>query len=130
MRQRAFAGCIFCLILTVFSRAENYSIKVRGDLQDLREDLCLSGTDKVNWKEFLAATMDKNLAMREDKVHLAFDHFKRSNSQSLQLSDLIGILGGEAQAREIMGFVDSDGDGKISFEDFYSAIKESIEDDH
>mmetsp|Transcript_28162 Transcript_28162/g.65145 ORF Transcript_28162/g.65145 Transcript_28162/m.65145 type:complete len:521 (+) Transcript_28162:165-1727(+) len=109
---------------------ENYSIKVRGDLQDLREDLCLSGTDKVNWKEFLAATMDKNLAMREDKVHLAFDHFKRSNSQSLQLSDLIGILGGEAQAREIMGFVDSDGDGKISFEDFYSAIKESIEDDH
>jgi len=115
--------------LTDALERENFPVKVMEDLKDLREDLSLSGTDKIKWKEFLAATMDKNLAIREDKVHLAFDHFKRSNSQTLQLSDLIGILGGEAQAREIIGFVDSDGDGKISFEDFYGAIKESVEED-
>ena len=117
------------MLVSVFSAAENFPVQVQEDLQDLREDLSLSGTDKIKWKEFLAATMDKSLAIREDKVHLAFDHFKRSNSQTLQLSDLIGILGGETQAREIIGFVDSDGDGKISFEDFYGAIKESVEED-
>mmetsp|Transcript_26744 Transcript_26744/g.44585 ORF Transcript_26744/g.44585 Transcript_26744/m.44585 type:complete len:537 (+) Transcript_26744:105-1715(+) len=99
------------------------------NLQDLREDLSLEGTDKIKWKEFLAATMDKNLAMREDKVQLAFDHFKRSESHTIQFNDLVEVLGGETQAREIMGFVDSDGDGKITFDDFYGAIKESIEAD-
>lgn len=73
--------------------------------------------------------MDKNLAMREDKVQLAFDRFKRSESRTIQLDDLVEVLGGETQAREIMGFIDSDGDGKITFDDFYGAIKESIEAD-
>jgi Ca2+-binding EF-hand superfamily protein len=102
---------------------------VVDNLKTLREDLSLEGTDKIKWKEFLAATMDKNLAMREDKVQLAFEHFKQSDSNSIQLSDLIEILGGETQAREIMGYLDSDGDGKITFDDFFGAIKESMDAD-
>jgi len=90
----------------------------------------LEHTNKIRWREFLALTMDKNLALREDKIHLAFDHFKRSESKDLQLSDLVDVLGGETQAREIMKMVDSDGDGKISFDDFYSAIKDSIEEEY
>jgi len=35
--------------------------------------LCDQST--IPWKEFLAATMDKKLALREDKVQLVFDHF-------------------------------------------------------
>ena len=109
---------------------ENFPVQLREDLQDLREDLSVSGVDKIKWKEFLAATMDKSLAIREDKVALAFDHFKRSNSKTLQMHDLVDVLGGESQAKEMIGFVDSDGDGKISFEDFYNAIKESVEEDY
>jgi Ca2+-binding EF-hand superfamily protein len=95
-------------------------------LKELQESLSLEGTEKINWREFLALTMDKTLAIREDKVQLAFDHFKRSDSRTIQLDDLVELLGGETQAREIMGFIDSDGDGKITFDDFFSAIKESI----
>mmetsp|Transcript_8922 Transcript_8922/g.12967 ORF Transcript_8922/g.12967 Transcript_8922/m.12967 type:complete len:533 (-) Transcript_8922:701-2299(-) len=108
---------------------EQFPKEIVENLKELRGRLSLEGTDKINWKEFLAGTMDENLAVREDKVQTAFDHFKRSDSKSLHLNDLVDILGGEAQAREIMGFVDSDGDGKISFDEFFAAIKESMKDD-
>ena len=87
----------------------------------------MEGTDKINWKEFLALTMDKNLAIRQDKVQLAFDHFKRTDSRTIQMDDLVALLGGDGHAHEIMGFIDSDGDGKITFDDFFAAIKESVE---
>lgn len=84
----------------------------------------------MNWKDFLAGTMDKNLAMREDKIRMAFDHFKHSDENYILMSDLVDIFGGEAQAREIMGFMDSDGDDRVTFEDFRNAIEESMHNKH
>jgi len=103
---------------------EQFPQEILENLKSFRKTLKLEETDRINWKEFLAGTMDKSIMMREDKVHTAFDRFKRSDSKSLHLGDLVDILGGETQALEIMGFVDSDGDGKISFDDFFGAIKE------
>ena len=107
-------------------RAETFPQDIVNNLKVLQESLNLEGTDKINWKEFLALTMDRSLAIRQDKVQLAFDHFKRSDSRTIQLEDLVTLLGGEGQAREIMGFIDSDGDGKITFDEFFAAIKEGI----
>jgi calcium-dependent protein kinase len=107
----------------------NYPEQLQEDLTDLREELQLTGEDTLNWKDFLAATMDKSLALREDKIRMAFDHFNKSGGNCLQVSDLVDLFGGESQAREIMGFIDSDGDNQITFEDFRKAIAESMEDD-
>lgn len=84
----------------------------------------------MNWKDFLAGTMDKNLAMREDKIRQAFDHFSHSDDNCLYLADLVDIFGGQAQAEEIMGFIDSDGDNRVTFEDFRAAIAESMDEDN
>lgn len=73
--------------------------------------------------------MDKNLALREDKIRQAFDHFAHSDDNCLYLADLVEIFGGEAQAKEVMGYIDSDGDDRVTFEDFKSAVKESIHED-
>ena len=109
---------------------ESFPKEVFANLKHLKESMSVEQTNTIKWKEFLAMTMDKNVAMREDKIHLAFDHFKRSNSNTLHLDDLVNVLGGEMQARDIMNLVDSDGDGKISFEDFHQAMKESLEEDY
>ena len=106
---------------------ESFPKEVEDNVKSLQESLNLEGTDEINWKEFLALTMDRSLATRRDKVQLAFDHFKRSDSRTIQFEDLVTLLGGENQAREIMGFVDVDGDGKITFDEFFDAIKEGIE---
>lgn len=112
--------------MCVFLFPETFPKEVADNLKSLQESLNLEGTDEINWKEFLALTMDRSLAIRKDKVQLAFDHFKRSDSRTIQLEDLVTLLGGETHAREIMGFVDIDGDGKITFEEFFAAIKEGI----
>jgi Ca2+-binding EF-hand superfamily protein len=115
--------------LSIYSPG-NFSPALKDALVDLREELKLSGEDSMNWKDFLAATMDKNLALREDKIRQAFDHFKHSDDNCLYLADLVEIFGGEAQAEEIMGFIDSDGDNRVTYEDFRDAVKESFDEDN
>lgn len=91
---------------------------LKNQLIELRKDLDVSGKLTLNWKDFLAATMDKTVSMQEDKIRLAFDHFRRSDQNCLDMADLIQLFGGTAQAMEIMGAVDLDQDGRISYSEF------------
>jgi Ca2+-binding EF-hand superfamily protein len=93
----------------------------------MKEELSLSDTDTLNWKAFLAATMDKNLVIREDKIRFAFDKFKHSDADCLTIQDFAGIFESEGQAKEIFDFLDSNRDGKVSFEDFRTAMEERID---
>ncbi|CAJ1948645.1 unnamed protein product [Cylindrotheca closterium] len=101
--------------------------EIQADISTLKEELRLSDTDTFSWKAFLAATMDKSLVIREDKVKFAFDHFKHSDTDYLILEDFVAMFKSEAQAKEIFVFLDNDCDGKVSFEDFRNAMEENIE---
>lgn len=90
----------------------------------MKTELSLSDTDTLNWKAFLAATMDKNLVIREDKIRFAFDHLKHSDGDILTVEDFAGIFESDTQAKEIFNFLDTDRDGKVSFEDFRNALEE------
>jgi calcium-dependent protein kinase len=94
----------------------------------MKEDLSLSGNDTLNWRAFLAATVDKNLVMREDKIRFAFDHFvHKENQEYFVPADFAAIFEGEAQGKEIFDFLDTDRDGKVTFNDFRSAVEECID---
>ncbi|GKY99080.1 hypothetical protein MPSEU_000863700 [Mayamaea pseudoterrestris] len=100
-----------------------------GELQGVRRDLAISSEERLNWRDFLAMTMDRNLVVREDNLKLAFEHFKNTDAEYLSLDDLAQIVGGKGQAQEIMDLLDSDGDGKVSFADFRDALVESLHDE-
>mmetsp|Transcript_56975 Transcript_56975/g.138805 ORF Transcript_56975/g.138805 Transcript_56975/m.138805 type:complete len:519 (-) Transcript_56975:417-1973(-) len=106
----------------------NVPSEIQDELIAMKEELALSDTDTLNWKAFLAATVDKNLVMREDRIRFAFDHFQHAeNGEYLTLADFADIFdGSEAQGKEVFTFLDTDGDGKVSFEDFRAAMEESI----
>ena len=98
---------------------------LQSELRKLRDDLRLTGEDSVNWRDFSAAMMDKKYAMRDDKIREAFDHFRRSgDGQTLLVSDLIEIFGGEEEMKEIIDHehLDDNHDGEIRFEDFKRMI--------
>lgn len=96
-------------------------------MRELRHELAVSDEEKLNWRDFLAMTMDRSLAVRDDNIKLAFEHFKHTDADYLTVSDLAEIFGGESQAREIMTLLDADGDGKVSYEDFKYALVESLD---
>jgi len=102
---------------------------VLNGVRELRQDHAISDEEKINWRDFLAMTMDRSLAVREDNIKIAFEHFKHTDADYLTLNDLSEIFGGEAPAKEVMALLDSNGDGKVSFEDFRFALVESLDDD-
>jgi Ca2+-binding EF-hand superfamily protein len=109
-------------------RVGSFPQEIQTDINALKEELRLSDTDTIgNWKAFLAATMDKNLVMREDKIKFAFDQFKHSDTDHLTLDNFAAIFESDTQAKEIFEFLDNDCDGKVSFEDFRNAMEEYID---
>ncbi len=103
--------------------AGKFPPEIQADINAMKEELSLSDTDTLNWRAFLAATLDKNLVIREDKIRFAFDRFKHSDADILTVEDFAGIFESEAQAKEIFNYLDSDRDGKVSFEDFRNALE-------
>lgn len=107
----------------------NIPAEIQDEIFAMKDELALSGTDTLNWKAFLAATVDKNLVIREDKIRFAFDHFQHAeNKEYLTLADFADIFdGSEAQGKEVFTYLDTNKDGRVSFEDFRSAMEESID---
>ena len=92
---------------------------VTAELRSLREDLSVSGEDSLNWRDFIAVMMDKQLIMKEDNLRSVFEHFKKSDPHHIVVSDIVDAVGGsEAQAMEIMKMVDNNSDGRIDFSEF------------
>jgi len=72
----------------------------------------------IKWKDFLTGTMDANFVKQDDKVREAFDFYCTSNRPCIEMDDLVKVFGSESHAMEIMGAVDLDKDGRISYDEF------------
>ena len=102
----------------------NFSMDVCAEISDMLEAMKINGEESLNWKDFAAATMDKSLALREDKIRSAFNYFDKGKRGSITVKDLSAVFGNSGQAQEIMKDVDIDGDGTISYEEFHILMKE------
>jgi calcium-dependent protein kinase len=105
----------------------NFNQHIQADLRKLRTNFAISDENTLNWKTFVASTMDRSLAMRSDNMRMAFDHFKHTDLDYLTLEDLVEIFEGEAPAKEIMDLLDEDGDGQVTYEEFCHAVLETFE---
>lgn len=98
---------------------------ITSDLRKLREELTVSGEDSLNWRDFIAMMMDKNLVMKEDNLRMVFEHFKKSDPDHIVVSDIVDLVGGsEQQAMEIMQLVDDNSDGRIDFNEFRKMMED------
>ena len=83
-----------------------------------------SGT--INYTEFIAATIDAQIFMREENLRTAFMMFDTDNSGKIDASEVKNLLGGDEykdqisanQIEGIIAEVDANGDGEIDFEEF------------
>ena len=115
----AFSTVANSLYSPPFLNTAHFLPNVTAELRSLREDLSVSGEDSLNWRDFIAVMMDKQLIMKEDNLRSVFEHFKKSDPHHIVVSDIVDAVGGsEAQAMEIMKMVDNNSDGRIDFSEF------------
>eukprot|EP00815_Leptocylindrus_aporus_P002699 CAMPEP_0116066224 /NCGR_PEP_ID=MMETSP0322-20121206/10254_1 /TAXON_ID=163516 /ORGANISM="Leptocylindrus danicus var. apora, Strain B651" /LENGTH=505 /DNA_ID=CAMNT_0003552735 /DNA_START=209 /DNA_END=1726 /DNA_ORIENTATION=- len=102
-------------------------VDVVEGVRELRTQILLADIDNqtVNWKGFLNSVIERNISMREAAVKEVFSVYDRSKTNVLRLSDLIQLLGSEKLAKEVMGDIDLDRDGVISFDEFKTAVLNS-----
>ncbi|CAM9457643.1 unnamed protein product, partial [Laminaria digitata] len=72
-------------------------------IDELKMGVDVDGNDSIEWEEFLAATIDRNLFIREDNVRRAFQYFDIEGTGSITIANLVLIFGSEDHAREIVG---------------------------
>ena len=50
------------------------------------------GSGEINYTEFLAATIDKNVFMRESYLKIAFDMFDKDGSGKIDNQEILALL--------------------------------------
>ena len=107
----------------------DFSSTIKNELTTLRDNLDRSGITRVNWKEFVVQFMDKNIAKREENIQKVLRRFSNKGPKThLCLEDVAEIFGGENAAKEIFEYLDKEGKGLISLNDFQKAVEQSLDD--
>lgn len=96
---------------------------IESEVTELVKGIDIDGDGLVDYPEFLAATMKRNLANKEEYLVNAFNYFDTKKQGVITKADLVQFMGSEDQAQEVINEVDVNGDGMISFEEFVGMME-------
>lgn len=112
--------------------------QLMGDLAEAEVDriMEMADTDKsgaIDYSEWVVATINKNLLLSDEKMRQAFDLFDRDKGGTISSNEIKDVLGIGKQFDdkiwdEIIGEVDINGDGEISFEEFKQMMEKLLSD--
>merc|ERR1712176_417372 len=105
--------------------------EIPQDLQQIMEDVDSDGSGVIDYTEFLAATLDKRVYMKEDVCWSAFRVFDRNGDGKISKEELKQVLGddevkgtvGADTVKILLSEVDGNGDGFIDFQEFMEMMK-------
>jgi len=83
---------------------------------------------KINYTEFLAATLGVHGHIQEDRLAEAFDRLDADDTGYISKKNIKNILGADytrERVEEVLQGADLDDDGRISFEEFLKAVRSS-----
>ncbi|PFH36004.1 calcium-dependent protein kinase CDPK2A [Besnoitia besnoiti] len=100
--------------------------EIPADLQAIIEEVDSDNSGHIDYTEFIAATMDKKLYMKEDVCWAAFRVFDLDGNGKISQDELKKVLGmpdvetavGRATIEALLTEVDLNGDGEIDFDEF------------
>ena len=112
--------------------------QLMGDLAEAEVDriMEMADTDKsgaIDYSEWVVATINKNQLLSDEKMRQAFDLFDRDRGGTISSNEIKDVLGIGKQFDdkiwdEIIGEVDINGDGEISFDEFKQMMEKLLSD--
>ena len=92
---------------------------------------------EIDYTEFIAATIDTNIFMRDDYLRTAFQMFDKDGSGKIDNEEVVALLQGEdlqtlvskEAIQSAMLEIDANGDGEIDFEEFMAMMKKAAQSD-
>mmetsp|Transcript_87036 Transcript_87036/g.246869 ORF Transcript_87036/g.246869 Transcript_87036/m.246869 type:complete len:524 (-) Transcript_87036:235-1806(-) len=106
---------------------------VAAQIEQIMVGIDFDGDQELDYAEFLAATMKRNVFIQEDKIKSAFNGLTTmadgTKREEIDIEILTEIMGSAEHAREIMLRVDADGGGTIDFEEFKAMILKEFDGD-
>lgn len=112
--------------------------KENGDtLLHIMKSADTDGSGEINYTEFIAATIDANIFLREDYLRTAFEMFDADKSGKIDNEEVKALLQGDElqnlcspeAIKTAMEEIDTNGDGEIDFEEFMCMMQKATEHD-
>merc|ERR1719326_2378835 len=108
-----------------------------NDMTQVMKELDNDGSGKVDYREFIAATMNKKVALSHDYVWQVFKQFDTDHTGTINRDNLATILSSghstkfsqvvgleKQEIEELMTKYDKDANGVIDFDEFMALLQE------
>ena len=101
-------------------------------VEEIFEKVDINKDGAIEYTEFLAASIDKESLLSEEKLSAAFKNFDKDGSGTISALEIKNVLGvgkniTEHIWDEIIGEVDNDGNWSIDYEEFKSMMMQLID---
>jgi len=113
-----------------FKAALEKSNYPQEQVEEIFKSIDVNSTGNINYTEFVAATLEINGHIEEERVAEAFDRLDSDDSGYISRENLRQFLGKRASSAaidDILKAGDLDGDGKISWEEFHTMFRQNAE---
>jgi calcium-dependent protein kinase len=92
------------------------------NIEEIFQSIDTDGSGVINYTEFLAATIDKKVYLKEERLYEAFKTFDTDGSGKISTEEVLKIMKADKEnassIENMMKTFDADGDGEIDYNEF------------
>jgi calcium-dependent protein kinase len=94
------------------------------NIEELFKSIDTDGSGVINYTEFIAATIDQNVYLKEERLYEAFKMFDKDGSGKISIDEVKLIMkeDDDAKIKEIIKKYDLNNDGEIDYAEFLNMM--------